>query len=99
MVAQLIGFLGVPVAVICAPGPDTALTVRNALAGGRRCGVWTAAGVAVGQAVWTLAASLGVAGLIQASEPAFLARASCRSSHPPGAGPSASCPSACCSAC
>jgi hypothetical protein len=48
MVAQLIGFLGVPVAVICAPGPDTALTVRNALAGGAvaACGpppVWPSA--------------------------------------------------------
>ena len=58
--------------VICVPGPDTALTVRNALAGGRRCGVATAAGVATGQAVWTVATSVGIAELIQASEPAFL---------------------------
>lgn len=72
MLAQLMAFVGVAVVVICTPGPDTALTVRNAFAGGRRCGVWTAAGVAIGQAVWTLAASLGVAGLIAASEPAFL---------------------------
>lgn len=35
--------------------------------------MWTAAGVALGQAVWTVAASLGIAGLIHASEPAFLA--------------------------
>ncbi|HSO55904.1 MAG TPA: LysE family transporter, partial [Actinomycetes bacterium] len=48
-------------------------TVRNALAGGRRCGVATAAGVATGQAVWTVATSFGIAELIQASEPAFLA--------------------------
>lgn len=73
MFAQLIAFLGVSAVVICTPGPDTALTVRNAFSGGRRCGVWTAAGVATGQAVWTLAASLGIAGLLQASEPAFLA--------------------------
>lgn len=72
MLAQLLAFLGVSVVVICTPGPDTALTVRNAFAGGRGCGVWTAAGVALGQAVWTLAASLGIAGLISASEPAFL---------------------------
>jgi threonine/homoserine/homoserine lactone efflux protein len=68
MVAQLLAFLGVSAVVICVPGPDTALTVRNALAGGRRCGVATAAG----QAVWTLATSVGVAELIRASEPAFL---------------------------
>ena len=72
MLAQLVAFLGVSVVVICVPGPDTALTVRNALAGGRRCGVATAAGVAIGQAVWTLATSVGIAELIQASEPAFL---------------------------
>jgi threonine/homoserine/homoserine lactone efflux protein len=72
VLGQLIAFLGVSVVVICTPGPDTALTVRNALAGGRASGVWTAVGVATGQAVWTVAASLGVAGLIRASEPAFL---------------------------
>ena len=72
MLGQLVAFLGVSAVVICVPGPDTALTVRNALAGGRRCGVATAAGVAIGQAVWTLATSVGIAELIQASEPAFL---------------------------
>jgi threonine/homoserine/homoserine lactone efflux protein len=71
--AQLLAFLGVAAVVIVVPGPDTALTVRNALAGGRRCGVATAAGVATGQAVWTLATGVGVAELLQASEPAFLA--------------------------
>ena len=69
----LAAFVAVSIVVICVPGPDTALTVRNALVGGRRCGVWTAAGVSTGQAVWTLATSLGVAGLLRTSEPAFLA--------------------------
>jgi threonine/homoserine/homoserine lactone efflux protein len=73
MLAQLLAFLGVSVVVICVPGPDTALTVRNTLAGGRRCGAATAAGVAIGQAVWTLATGVGIAELIQASEPALLA--------------------------
>jgi threonine/homoserine/homoserine lactone efflux protein len=73
VLAQLAAFLAVSVAVICTPGPDTALTVRNALAGGRRTGVWTAAGVALGQSIWTVAAGAGVAGLLRASEPAFLA--------------------------
>jgi threonine/homoserine/homoserine lactone efflux protein len=72
MLGQLMAFLGVSAVVICVPGPDTALTVRNALAGGRRCGVATAAGVAIGQAVWTLATGVGIAELIRASEPAFL---------------------------
>jgi threonine/homoserine/homoserine lactone efflux protein len=49
------------------------LTIRNTLAGGRRGGAFTALGVAAGQTVWAVAASAGVAALLQASEPAFLA--------------------------
>lgn len=71
--AELLAFLGVSALVIATPGQDTALTIRNTLAGGRRTGVLTAAGVATGQAVWTVAASAGVAALLVASEPAFLA--------------------------
>jgi threonine/homoserine/homoserine lactone efflux protein len=73
VVGELAAFVGVSAVVICTPGPDTALTVRNALAGRRPAGVATAAGVAAGQAVWTVATAFGVAELIQASEPAFLA--------------------------
>ena len=70
---DLPAFLGVAVVLIVTPGPDTALTIRNALTGGRGAGVGTAAGVAAGQAIWTLAASVGLAALVRASEPAFLA--------------------------
>jgi threonine/homoserine/homoserine lactone efflux protein len=66
-------FVGVAALVIVTPGPDTALTVRNALLGGRGAGVATAAGVVAGQAVWTVAASAGIAALLVASEPAFVA--------------------------
>ena len=66
-------FLGVSAIVIVTPGQDTALTIRNALAGGRRTAVFTAAGVATGQATWTIAAAAGIAALLGASEPAFLA--------------------------
>jgi threonine/homoserine/homoserine lactone efflux protein len=65
-------FLGVSLVIICTPGPDTALTVRNALVGGRSAGMWTAAGVATGQAVWTIATALGITGLLVSSEPAFV---------------------------
>ena len=71
--AELLAFLGVAVVVIVTPGQDTALTVRNTLAGGRSAGIRTAIGVVSGQAVWALAASAGVAALLVASEPAFLA--------------------------
>jgi threonine/homoserine/homoserine lactone efflux protein len=66
-------FLGVAAVVIVMPGPDTALTVRNALLGGRRGGIATAAGVSTGQAVWAVLSAVGIAALLRASEPAFLA--------------------------
>jgi threonine/homoserine/homoserine lactone efflux protein len=68
-----LAFFAVAALVIVTPGQDTALTVRNSLLGGRRGGTFTAAGVAAGQAVWTLAASAGLAALLVASEPAFVA--------------------------
>ncbi|MEN3280906.1 MAG: hypothetical protein V7607_2046 [Solirubrobacteraceae bacterium] len=71
--AALWAFVGVATLVIVTPGPDTALTVRNALLGGRSCGAATALGVAIGLAMWTLAASAGIAALLVASEPAFVA--------------------------
>ena len=66
-------FVAVAAVVIVTPGPDTALTIRNSLLGGRRAGVLTALGVASGQAVWTVATSLGIAAVLVASEPAFRA--------------------------
>ena len=73
MPVELIGFLGVAVLVIVTPGPDTALTIRNTLLGGRAGGIATAVGVVAGQAIWALATSLGVVALLLASEPAFAA--------------------------
>src|ERR671910_3609019 len=71
MLETLVAFVAVSAVVICTPGQDTALTIRNTLSGGRRSGVSTAAGVAAGQAVWTVAASAGIVALLTASEPVF----------------------------
>src|SRR5919108_2482566 len=73
MVDNLAAFLVVAAVVIVTPGPDTALTIRNTLLGGRRGGVFTAAGVAAGQTTWNVATSAGLAALIVASEPVFRA--------------------------
>jgi threonine/homoserine/homoserine lactone efflux protein len=64
-------FLGISLLVIVTPGPDTALTVRNTLLGRRSGGIFTAAGVATGQAIWALATSAGLVALLVASEPVF----------------------------
>ena len=68
-----LAFLGVSLLVICTPGQDTALTIRNTLAGGRRAGIATAFGVAAGQATWTVATAAGLAVVLMASAPLFLA--------------------------
>ena len=70
---ELAAFLGIAILVIVTPGQDTALTIRNTMLGGRPAGVATAAGVAAGQACWTVAASIGLAALLVASEPVFVA--------------------------
>jgi len=66
----VIAFLAVAAVVIVAPGPDFALTVRNSVRGG---GVATAFGVVTGQLVWVAATAAGVAALLAASHPAFVA--------------------------
>jgi threonine/homoserine/homoserine lactone efflux protein len=70
---DILAFLGISALVIVTPGQDTALAIRNSLLGGRRQGVFTALGVSTGQAVWALATSVGLAALIVAFEPAFVA--------------------------
>jgi threonine/homoserine/homoserine lactone efflux protein len=70
---QYLAFLGVSLLVICTPGQDTALTIRNTLLGGRPGGAATALGVSSGQAAWTLATSAGLAVILIASGPLFLA--------------------------
>lgn len=73
MVESLAAFLVVATVVIVTPGPDTALTIRNTLLGGRRGGVFSAIGVSSGQMTWTVATSAGLAALLVASEPVFRA--------------------------
>ncbi len=67
----VLAFVAVSAIVICTPGPDTALIVRNTLSGGRSSGVATAGGVTLGILVWVVAASVGVVALLRASEPVF----------------------------
>jgi threonine/homoserine/homoserine lactone efflux protein len=73
LTGPLLAFLGISALVIMTPGPDTAITIRNTLTGGRAGGVATALGVATGQAIWALATSAGIVALLVASEPLFLA--------------------------
>ncbi|MCP3383029.1 LysE family translocator [Bradyrhizobium sp. CCGUVB4N] len=68
-----LAFIGTSIIVIVTPGPDTATTIRNTLLAGRTGGICTAAGIAVGQTIWALATSVGLAALLVASASLFLA--------------------------
>ena len=68
---DVLAFVGVVAVIVVVPGPDMALVLRNGLAHGRRAAVETALGINAGLLVWALAAALGVAALVRASEPAF----------------------------
>jgi RhtB (resistance to homoserine/threonine) family protein len=73
MGVHLWAFVGISVVVILAPGPDTVMVTKNAILHGRRAAFGTDAGVSTGLLVWTLAAAIGIAALIQASAIAFTA--------------------------
>jgi threonine/homoserine/homoserine lactone efflux protein len=64
-------FIGISLLVITTPGPDTAITIRSAMAGGLRGGVFTALGVSTGLMIWALAAAAGITALLVASESLF----------------------------
>lgn len=71
--SALLVFIGVSLIVIVAPGPDTAMTIRNTLLGGRAAGIFTALGISVGLTIWAIATSAGLVALLIASKPVFLA--------------------------
>ncbi|KQY55935.1 lysine transporter LysE [Aeromicrobium sp. Root495] len=55
-----------------APGPDTFLTLRASVVGGRRRGLFTAAGITAAGAAQGVLAATGLGALLAAAEPVFL---------------------------
>ena len=68
---RFLTFVVVSALFIVTPGPDTALIIRNSLAGGPRASTLTALGVALGSAAWAAAATLGIGVLLELSAGAF----------------------------
>jgi threonine/homoserine/homoserine lactone efflux protein len=68
---RFLAWVALSALIIATPGPDTALIIRNALAGGPRASTMSALGVAVGILAWALAATLGVGVLLERSSTAF----------------------------
>jgi threonine/homoserine/homoserine lactone efflux protein len=71
MTGSLWTFLVISTLVIITPGPDTLVTIRSALVGGRAAATATAFGVALGQMIWVVATSVGLVAVLLASEPVF----------------------------
>jgi threonine/homoserine/homoserine lactone efflux protein len=64
-------FLVFAVVLVLVPGPDFAVVTKNALAGGRRRGWWSAFGVASSNATQGAAAATGLGAVIVRAQPLF----------------------------
>lgn len=64
-------FLVFAALLVLVPGPDFAVVTKNALAGGRRRGSWTAAGVATSNLLQGTAAVCGLSAVIVRAQPVF----------------------------
>lgn len=72
MIAHYPEFLGIVAAISLAPGPDTALVIRNAIRGGRREGLITAIGCASGLTTWAIVAAFGLLAMLRVSASLFM---------------------------
>jgi threonine/homoserine/homoserine lactone efflux protein len=70
---ELAAFVPVAALLTLAPGPATALVVRNAVRGGRRRALLTTVGNSIGVFAWGAFAALGIAAVVATSAQAFTA--------------------------
>ncbi|HEY8965330.1 MAG TPA: LysE family translocator [Candidatus Methylacidiphilales bacterium] len=72
-IAHPLLFCGTVALIAVTPGPDTLYIVGRTLSQGRRGGLFSVAGIALGCLTHTLAAAAGLSALLYASAPAFTA--------------------------
>ena len=73
MLTAVLTFTLAATLIVLLPGPDTLVVLRNLVRGGRRTAALTVLGVLCGLVVWVVAAALGLAALLRASEAAYTA--------------------------
>ena len=71
MTQAVIAFALAAGVIVLLPGPDSMLMLRAIAVGGRSSALRTAAGIATGVAIWVVAAALGLAALLRASEAGY----------------------------
>jgi len=67
----VLGFAAASTLIVLAPGPDTLIVVRNLVRGGRPRAITTVIGVLTGLILWMLAAVVGLAAVLRASETGY----------------------------
>ncbi|MDT0455844.1 LysE family translocator [Streptomyces sp. DSM 41527] len=70
---NFIGYIAVAGLIVVSPGADTLVVIRNALHGGARAAVQTAAGVCTGLVAWAVASVAGLSAVLAASPALFTA--------------------------
>ena len=69
--SQLAFYVGVVAVLFIVPGPAVILTLARSIAGGPKVGIATGAGIAVGDALHTLAAVIGLSAILMTSALAY----------------------------
>lgn len=72
-VSQYLTFVAFAAVVAVAPGPDTLLTLRSSVVGGRVRGAWTAVGICAAGVVQGVLAAAGLGAVVAHVEPLFQA--------------------------
>ena len=68
---QLLIYAGVVLLLMLVPGPAVLLTLARSMSGGARVGIATGAGIAIGDALHTLAAVVGLSAILMTSSLAY----------------------------
>ena len=69
--AQYLSFVALALVLAIAPGPDSLLTLRSTLLGGRRRGAWTIVGILVANIVQGVLAASGLGAILVHAETVF----------------------------
>lgn len=69
--AQYLSFVALALLLAIAPGPDSLLTLRSTLIGGRRRGAWTVVGILVANVVQGVLAASGLGAILVHAETVF----------------------------